>query len=309
MPPLSDDVLYNIFMYLPTLQCVASADLVSKSWHAVTMANSEKLWQHLATTAKKTNAVRGGVLDLCGVSWKARHLMQRALRAPRTADDLNTAFEFYLEAGCETFANAEKGLCDLMGKYSDHEDDEDEQLAAAMPARRISVRVRVANDEDVLASGRASFESDEDFTFGFEPHVYAVYAQRRSDGAVACLFHECHIYSIEEDMDERYEIDGKLYHTLSDGKTICNGASGSDDTTGNCSILSGSAVFLNRRPGMLDSHSADWKVPFTKGDFKMNFCWQHYQGGTESSFNVITPSNIWDALNPRSDWVHGPFFK
>ena len=53
----------------------------------------------------------------------------------------------------------------------------------------------------------------------------------------------------------------------------------------------------------------DWTVPFKRGKFKISFAWQHYNDyGEEVGFDDISPTMLWNALNPKLDGKRGPFF-
>ena len=313
MEELSDDVLS---MILSTLECVTSAGLVSKRWHKATLAISERLWAQLATSAKITHAVPGGVLDLCGVGWKSRHLMLLPhSRVPHTATELNNAFEFYIELGNESFLMAELGACDLTGNRvgaddDGHADDDDDFLGAP---RRISVRARVVED-NIDGDGSAIFENIEGIAFGFEPYMHTVFARRRADGAVARVFRTANddpgfLYDdYDPGRDCFYdEKAGTLFHSLRGGETLCAGARDGQGSGTNELMASASFEIHGATRSQTRSGRRNWAVPFKQGEFKLRFSWQHYCSYHQAvGFDNISPSVIWDALNPQPE--RGPFF-
>ena len=301
------DVLSMIFTRLPTLECVASAHLVSKRWHEATIASSKILWTQLAVKADITNAVPGGVLDFLGVGWKGRYLMQLSGSRPsRTAEELNTAFEFYIESGNDSFAMVQEGTCDLAGKpLGVYVDD---AVAFGAP-RRISIQARVVSISQ-FGCIKTIFQNNEEVTFGFKPYVHAVYARRRADGAVACVFQtaidlddEPDFYMLEGVHDGPH---GTFGHHLRGGKTVCPGARSNEslDTS------AGFEMTESHRKGQTQELEINWSVPFKKGMFKLDFAWQHYDAyGQEVGFDDISATMLWDALNPQPEWKkRGPFF-
>jgi len=319
MEELSDDVLSMILLHLSTLECVASAGFVSKRWHKATLAISERLWAQLATSTKITQAVSGGVLDLCGVGWKSRHLMLLPhSRVPHTATELNNAFEFYIELGNESFLMAELGACDLTGNRLGADDDgnaDDDDYFFGAP-RRISVKARVVTrvvEDDIDGDGSAIFENIEGIAFGFEPCMHTVFARRRADGAVARVFRTANddpefLYDENDPKRDCFydEKAGTLIHSLRGGETLCAGAR--DGQGGGTNELMTSASFEIHCATRSQTRSGrpNWAVPFKQGEFKLRFSWQHYYGHEAVGFDNISPSVIWDALNPLPE--RGPFF-
>jgi hypothetical protein len=321
MEELSDDVLSMILLHLSTLECVASASLVSKRWHKATLAIRERLWAQLATSAKMTQAVSGGVLDLCGVGWKSRHLMLLPhSRVPHTATELNNAFEFYIELGNESFLMAELGACDLTGNRLGADDDgnaDDDDYFFGAP-RRISVKARVVTrvvEDDIDGDGSAIFENIEGIAFGFEPCMHTVFARRRADGAVARVFRTANddpefLYDENDPKRDCFydEKAGTLIHSLRGGETLCAGARDGQGGGTNELMTSASFEIHGATRSQTRSGRPNWAVPFKQGEFKLRFSWQHYLYDFDKGvgFDNISPSVIWDALNPLPE--RGPFF-
>ena len=270
---LPDEVLAHIILQIDTRRDAASASQVSRRWKSIINSVSSSLWDTIVRSELPLSTLRGSFAETLGLSSKLRYLLHAGPPPvpARSAEDLNNAFEFFIELGNRAF-----------------------EIGYNSVSRDIALPLAITFNARADGTDQLNFRNDAAITIGFSPEVFALFARRRSDGALARVFQEMSldIAEFEEGIVSRPICDG-------DSDFLPCTEEGELGFSGCMDMILGDAHMARMVDNEDDPDAIEWKEPFRAGQIYIGIGWSIFHNGHYSDDAGISMSDLWVALDEK----------